>query len=155
MEEKKDIFDKIMRRKLFKHLWPFYHRFKEILLYLFFGGLTTLLSIILFWVFTVPRGMPALSGNVVDWIICVLFAYVTNRTWVCKDKANGRKGIIREATSFIGGRLGTLLMEELILFVGIDLLGVNSMLVKIVAQVLVVVGNYVISKFFVFKKDDE
>lgn len=153
MEEKKDIFDRIMSWKVFRPLWPFYHRYKEILLYLFFGGLTTLLSIILFWVFTVPLGMSALSGNVIDWIICVLFAYFTNRTWVFKDKAKDSKGILREALTFAGGRLGTLAMEELVLFVGINLLSINSLAVKVFAQFLVVVGNYVISKWFVFKKD--
>ena len=151
MEPRKDIFDKIMSLRLLRPLWPFYHRFKEILLYLFFGGLTTVLSIALFWLFTGPCGMSALLGNAVDWIICVLFAYVTNRTWVFEEKAYGRKGILREAVSFIGGRLGTLAMEELVLFIGIDLLGMNSMLVKVVAQVLVVIGNYLISKFIVFK----
>lgn len=125
--------------------------YKEVILYLFFGGLTFLLSISTFWFFTVPLSMNALLANIIVWIICVLFAYYTNRNWVFEDKAHDRKGIIREWTSFTGGRIFTLVLEELILWIGIDILSINSMVVKIAAQVFVVIGNYVISKWIVFK----
>jgi putative flippase GtrA len=148
-----DVFDRIMARRLLRPLRPFYEKYKEPLLYLFFGGLTTLLSIFLYWLFAHPLGVPPLAANVVSWILCVAFAYVTNRTWVFKDKARGPRGILREAASFTVGRLATLGLEELILWLGISVLAVNDLLVKIVAQVLVIVGNYVISKFLVFKKD--
>jgi putative flippase GtrA len=148
-----DVFDRIMARRLLRPLRPVYEKYKEPLLYLFFGGLTTLLSIFLYWLFAHPLGVPPLAANVVSWILCVAFAYVTNRTWVFKDKARGPRGILREAASFTVGRLATLGLEELILWLGISVLAVNDLLVKIVAQVLVIVGNYVISKFLVFKKD--
>lgn len=148
-----DIFDRIMAWRLLRPLRPFYEKYKEPLLYLFFGGLTTLLSIFLYWLFAHPLGMTPLAANAVSWILCVAFAYVTNRTWVFKDKARGLRGIIREAASFTFGRLATLGLEELILWLGISVLGVNDLAVKIAAQVLVIVGNYVISKFLVFKKD--
>lgn len=148
-----DVFDRIMAQRLLRPLRPFYEKYKEPLLYLFFGGLTTLLSIFLYWLFAHPLGVPPLAANVVSWILCVAFAYVTNRTWVFKDKARGPRGILREAASFTVGRLATLGLEELILWLGISVLAVNDLLVKIVAQVLVIVGNYVISKFLVFKKD--
>ena len=148
-----DIFDRIMALRLLRPLRPFYEKYKEPLLYLFFGGLTTLLSIFLYWLFAHPLGVPPLAANVVSWILCVAFAYVTNRTWVFRDKARGAKGILREAASFTAGRLATLGLEELILWLGISVLGIGDLVVKIVAQVLVIVGNYVISKFLVFKKD--
>lgn len=147
-----DIFDRIMSWRLLKPLQPFCKRFKEQLLYLFFGGLTTLLSIFLFWLFIEPFGMDALVANVIGWIICVAFAYITNRMWVFKDKAHGAAGVIRECAAFFAGRLGTLGLEELVLWIGIDKLGIDSMVVKVFAQVLVIVGNYVISKLFVFRK---
>ncbi len=151
--DKPDIFDRIMAWRLLRPLQPFYRKYKEPLLYLFFGGLTTVLSVASFWFLVYPCGMQALIANIITWIICVAFAYVTNRTWVFKDKAYGTAGIVREAFSFALGRLATLGMEELILWIGIDLLSLHSLLVKIVAQVLVIVGNYLISKFFVFKKN--
>ena len=152
--EKQDIFDRIMSWKLLSPLQPFYKKYKEPLLYLFFGGLTFFLSIGLFWLFTAKLSMPALTANIIDWIICVAFAYITNRTWVFKDKAHDAKGVVRECCAFMIGRLGTLGLEELILWIGIDLLGINSLAVKVVGQVLVIIGNYVISKLFVFRKDD-
>ena len=75
-----DIFDRIMALRVLRPLQPFYRKYKEPLLYLFFGGLTFFLSIGLFWAFTVPFGMNALVANVVDWVICVVFAYLTNRS---------------------------------------------------------------------------
>ena len=117
MDNKPDIFDRIMSLRLFRPLWPVYHKYKEILLYLFFGGLTTFLSIGLFWALTVPCGMSPLTGNIIVWIVCVIFAYLTNRTWVFQDKAYGRTGVIRECLSFIGGRVGTLVMEEVVGYV--------------------------------------
>ena len=152
-EEKPDVFDRIMSLQLLRPLQPFYHKYKEPLLYLFFGGLTTLLSIFLYWLFAHPLGLAPLVANIISWILCVAFAYVTNRTWVFADKAYGLKGILREAVSFAGGRLVTLGLEELLLWLGISVLGIPDLPVKIAAQVLVIVGNYVISKFFVFRKE--
>lgn len=149
--KKPDIFDRIMSWRMLKTVQPFYQRFREQLLYLFFGGLTTFLSIFLFWLLTERLSMNALVANVIVWVICVLFAYVTNRTWVFKEKAHDTSGIAWECISFFAGRLGTLALEELVLWIGIDCLGIHGMVVKVVAQVLVIVGNYVISKWFVFR----
>ena len=149
--QKPDIFDRIMAWRCFAFLRPFYQKYKEPLLYLFFGGLTFFLSIGLYWLFAHPLGIDPLIANLISWILCVAFAYVTNRTWVFTQKAHDRAGIVREALSFAAGRLATLGMEEVVLWLGITVLGVNDIAVKVVAQVLVIVGNYVISKWFVFK----
>ena len=155
MNEQKDIFDRIMSYKILRSFQPVYKRFKEQLLYLFFGGLTTVLSIFLFWLCTVPFSMNPLVANVICWIICVAFAYITNRTWVFQNRASDVTGIVKECGRFFTGRLGTLALEEVVLWFGIDLLGFNSMAVKIVAQVLIIIGNYVISKWLVFKRKEE
>ena len=110
------------------------------------------LSIFLYWFFAHPLGMDPLIANIISWILCVAFAYVTNRTWVFENKAHDAKGILREAASFTAGRLATLGLEELILWLGITVLGLNDVVVKIIAQVLVIIGNYLISKLFVFRK---
>ena len=151
--DKPDIFDRIMAWRWLSPLRPFYTKYKEPLLYLFFGGLTFFLSIFLYWLFAHPLGLSPLIANAISWILCVAFAYATNRTWVFKDKARTPGGIMREAASFAAGRLITLGLEEAILWLGITVLGVADLPVKIVAQVLVIVGNYLISKFFVFKKN--
>ena len=150
--EKKDIFDRIMDRRLMKPFRPFWTAHREVLLYLLFGGLTTLVSILTFALFTVKLGINALWGNVLSWVLAVLFAYVTNRTWVFSNRAETRSGVVREMASFFGGRLATLGMEELLILIFITWLGFPPMPVKIVAQVAVIAANYFISKFFVFKK---
>ena len=147
--KKPDIFDRIMDLGIMKPFKPFYIKYKMPLLYLFFGGLTTVLSIFLFWFFSLK--MSPLIANIISWIVCVIFAYLTNRTWVFESDAKGLKQLGKECLSFAAGRLATLGMEELMLWIGIDLLHVNNVVVKVIAQVAVVIGNYVISKWLVFR----
>lgn len=149
MEEQTDIFDKIMALPALSKLAPFYKKHKDVLLYLFFGALTTLVSIGTFQLFLFLTG--AMIANIPSWIAAVTFAYVTNRTWVFPSKAEGG-GIFREAFAFYSGRVFTFLLEEVILYVFITLLCLQPLFVKILAQVIVLVLNYVISKLFVFKK---
>lgn len=95
--------------------------------------------------------MFTLWANVVSWVLAVAFAYWTNRTWVFESRASGARAVLREAAPFAGGCLLTLGVEELMLFAGVELLALDSMLVKLAAQVVVVVLNYLISKFVVFQ----
>lgn len=152
MKKEKDIFDRIMELPVLRIFNPFYKKNKEILLYLFFGGLTFLVSVISYAFFNIQIGWNALVANIGSWILAVAFAYITNGIWVFDSNASTAADFIKEITSFIGGRVVTLVIEELILFIFITNLGMNSMLVKIVAQVIVIVLNYVISKLIVFKK---
>lgn len=124
---------------------------KEIAAYIFFGGLTTLVSIGSFALLDMVLGMDPLIANVISWILAVLFAYVTNRRWVFDSHAKGARDTMREMGSFFGGRLLTLGIEELIILIFITWLGLNDLAVKIAAQVVVMVSNYLISKFFVFR----
>ena len=149
--DKRDIFDRVMEWKPLAPLLPFYRKHREVLLYLFFGGLTTVLSVAGFWLLTEPLTMEPLLANVFTWVVCVAFAYLTNRAWVFDHRAAGGRAILQEAAAFAGGRLATLGMEELILWVGIGLLRFPKLAVKLAAQILVVLGNYVISKWLVFR----
>ena len=89
-------------------------------------------------------------ANVICWVVCVLFQYFTNRTWVFDGQVDSAAGFLKQMASFFGGRLFTLIVEEAILAVFITWLGFNSMAVKLVAQVVVIVLNYVISKLMFF-----
>ena len=79
--------------------------------------------------------------------------HVTNRTWVFESSTDRGSNLIKEITGFVGGRIATLVIEELILFIFITEFEMNSVLVKIVAQVVVIALNYVISKMIVFKPE--
>ena len=134
---------------MMKYIWPVYEKYGEQIRYLFFGFLTTVVNLATFWILINAVKMDALVANVIAWIVGVVFAYTVNRIWVFGSTDSG---VFREAMAFAGGRLFTLGAEEMILWFGIDVLDINAMFIKVIAQIVVVVGNYVISKWFVFRR---
>lgn len=150
-ENKKDIFDRLMSLPLLKIFEPFYQKHKEVLLYLFFGGIAFFLNLGLFAFFNGILMINELLANIICWVICVLFQFFTNRTWVFDNKNNSNTGFVKQMLMFFSGRIFTLAVEELILFVFITLLSFNAIVVKIAAQIITIVLNYIVSKIFVFK----
>ena len=141
-------------KRIWDTCWNIYHKNEEIWNYLIVGGLTTLVSLITYYIcvltFLNPNKAIELQiANVISWIISVAFAYITNRIFVFKSK---EKNIKKEAVSFVGSRVITLLMDMLTMFILVTLLHLNDKIGKIVAQLIVIIGNYIISKLFVFKK---
>jgi putative flippase GtrA len=128
-----------------------YEKYQDKILYLVFGALTTAVNTGVFWLCAHPLGMDALPSTMIAWLVAVIFAYITNRIWVFCSQARG-KAIFREILSFYSGRLLTLAMEEGLLLIFVTWLGLGSTLVKTAAQVAVLVGNYLISKFIIFRK---
>lgn len=151
--DKKDIFDRIMELPGIRVFQPIYKKYKEILLYIFFGGLTTVISIASYWLFNQALGINELIANILSWILAVMFAFITNLVWVFQVSVNNIHEFLKQMLLFYEGRLLTLALEELFLLLFITMLGFPSMVVKIFAQVVVMVGNYVISKLWVFKKE--
>lgn len=152
MNKDQDIFDRIMTLPVLRVFNGFYLKNKSVLLYLFFGALTTFISIFTFALFYDFFNLNELIANIISWIFAVLFAYITNRTWVFDSKQSG-KMLIKEMLSFFAGRLTTLGIEEVLLFVFITWLSFNGTPIKISAQFVVLILNYIISKLFVFKDD--
>lgn len=132
---------------------------RELILYVIFGGLTTAVD----WCISFLLYAASVNVHVADviaWCAAVLFAFVTNRTVVFQSKETGTVGILRELCTFSGGRVLTLLLQELVVFLFYDLMHWNAYAVKIIAAVLVIVLNYFISKLIVFrskhtKKDED
>lgn len=151
MDKKKDIFDRIMELPILRYFNPIYVKYKEVLLYLFFGGLTTIISIFTFWVFNIKFDMNVLVANVLSWFIAVLFAFFTNRVWVFTSKTNSVIEFAKQMVSFFGARVATLVVEQMILFIFVTKMGYSSIAVKIIAQIIVVILNYITSKLIVFK----
>ena len=166
-KEKKDIFDRMMGWGFLKTFEPFYKAHKEVLLYLLFGGLTTVVSVIFF---AIPMNMLDLGegkllgftidydvtiSNVISWICAVTFAYATNRTWVFEDKAHGAKPVALECAAFFAGRLFTLVVETLLLNVMTTTLKMQEIIAKIIVSIVTIILNYIISKLFIFKKEKE
>ncbi len=131
-----------------------YKKYEEMINYVIVGGLTTLVSWMVYFasVYTfldANDGVQLQIANILSWIAGVTFAYVTNRKFVFKSK---EKNILKEAAQFSASRLSTLFLDMIVMFVMVTVMGIHDGISKIVSAVLVTVANYVISKFFVFKK---
>ena len=150
----------------------FITKYYEQLAYLFFGGLATLLNLVVFAVFQAAfgTGFASGAGNIIDNIICILFAYWTNRTFVFRSQNHGAAAL-KEFGQFVFFRLLTLVLDQVIITVGVQLVGpaigfavesgaadalspskIWAMGVKLCSQVIVILSNYVFSKLFTFKK---
>ena len=127
---------------------------KEIVAYLVFGVLTTLVNIVVYWVAAHPLGIKTVPSSVIAWIAAVLFAYVTNRIWVFHSETTGRSGIIKEMFYFFSARLATGVIDWVFMYVTVDLLSFNDVYMKVIANVIVVILNYVASKLLIFKKPE-
>ena len=140
-----------------KKLWNWgvgiYRKYQEGIDYLFWGGVAFVLSMVLFYIFANMMMIEEQLANIITWIICVIFTYFTNRIFVFKSKSTGLMAIIKEFTEFTTARLATLILENIVLFICIDLLMWHNMLAKLIGQFLVIVSNYVLSKLWIFKKD--
>jgi len=127
-------------------------KYKEIVLYLFFGVLATVVSI---GSFTVLYDVALLNehlANIISWVLAVSFAFMTNRTWVFVDAVKINKSFIKQMIEFFSGRVLSLAVEEVFILVFVSMLSFNAFAIKVITQVIVIVLNYFISKFWVFNK---
>lgn len=128
-----------------------FKKYKSIILYIIFGGLTTLINICVYQLCSYNLQLDTITSNVFAWILSVLFAYVTNRKWVFESKNSTIHGLMKEMTSFFGCRLATGVLDIVIMYISVDILGFNGLVMKCVSNVIVIVANYVASKLVIFK----
>ena len=140
-------------------------KYKELLLYLVFGVLTTLVNLASFWIFTKILGEELyLINNAIAWVVGVIFAFVTNKLFVFESKSWKSKTAGKEFIEFVGARLFSFGVEEGGMWLFISVLGLGEIslevlgitvtgqiIVKLVLAVIVVILNYFFSKFIVFK----
>lgn len=142
-----------------KKLQDIYYKYEEKWLYLVFGALTTLVSIvtklIIFYAVPDTPGWENTCGVVVSWICAVTFAFFTNKKYVFKNETKTRSEFFKVFVSFYGARLATLVMEWLIFFICCDLLDMNQTVITFASQVVIFIANYLLSKVFVFKNKKE
>lgn len=134
---------------------------KEVISYLIFGVLTTLVNFVCFWLlktafsgFTTAANSTALLMiiNSLAWLVAVIFAYITNKLYVFESKSWKLNVIIKEILGFGAARILSLLFENLFLLLTVQVLHIMEMPAKIIASVFVVIINYIASKLFIFKK---
>ena len=131
-----------------------YLKYKEIINYLIFGVLTTVVSLAVYYGLTLTvlnpdKALELQIANIISWIAAVTFAYFTNRKWVFENK---EKANFKEASKFYLSRVSTLLIDMGLMFIFVTKLGVNDKIMKLVVQVVVTILNYIFSKFLVFRE---
>ncbi len=139
-----------MDKKLsLKELWE---KYKETILYVIFGGLTTLLNIVTFYVLFQWLGVDKVPANVIAWIVGVLFAFFTNKSFVFESKDWSLKNFLWEFLTFMGARLFSLLFDTVfLLFFTEWVFHFDTMVIKIISNIFVIIINYVLSKLVVFR----
>ncbi len=126
-------------------------RYWEILIYVFFGGLTTVVNFVIYWPLMNWVGLPAWFSNSAAWVVAVAFAFLTNKPFVFRSHDWSWKVLQGEIISFLGCRIGSWLIQTVLLFLTVDVLHWHETLWWFATSILVVVVNYIGSKLLVFR----
>ena len=127
-------------------------KYRELITYLVFGVLTTVVNYLVYLPCYNLWGLNASVSNVIAWVVAVAFAFLTNKPFVFRSYDWSIKVVVPELTKFVATRIGSGALETVILFLTVDLAGMNGNAWKLLTSVLVVVLNYIGSKLLVFKK---
>ncbi len=139
-------------------LGELFKKYKDIIAYGIFGILTTIVNIIVYWAAAHLLHLDTVPATVIAWIAAVLAAYLTNRKIVFHSEASGRREILQEILRFFAARLATGIFDWVFMYVTVDRLGWNDVAMKVIANIVVIISNYVLSKLVVFRrknKDDK
>lgn len=134
-----------------KTVQDFYTRHESALLYIIVGGMTTAVSVIAQYV-PAYMGLPTEANTTISWICAVTFAFFANKVWVFKNRENTGKDWISQAAAFYGARAVTYFMELGFMSLTVRVLHQNEYVMKLIAQVFILVINYLFSKLFIFRK---
>lgn len=130
----------------------FFYKYKDFIAYGFWGVCTTVVNTGVYWFFANVVRLAVLPSAMVAWLVAVLFAYLTNRKMVFHSQANSATEIIKEIVAFFACRITTGVVDWLCMFIFVDLIHLNDLFIKVAANILVILLNYVASKIFVFKQ---
>ena len=130
-------------------------KYREQVAYVFFGGLTTLVNIVVYYVANTMMHMATVPATAVAQVLAVLFAYVTNKKYVFQSKTHGAQELLREMGSFFACRAVSFVLDIGIMWLSVDILAWPNMLMKIISNVIIIVVNYVASKLLIFNKGKE
>ena len=143
---------KILEKIGFKKLADWYRKHQEGMRYLVFGAFTTLVNIVVYSIFYYVFHIENSISNVIAWVLGATFAYITNRKYVFDSKVNTKIELLKEAIYFYGCRLLTLVIDQGIMVLTVDKWGWNAFLMKVLANIIVIILNFVFSKILIFKK---
>lgn len=139
-----------------KKVMELYQKYKEVIHYLIFGGLSTVVNFVSYFIAARVIGIEEVTSSAISWFCAVLFAYVTNKLFVFESKTETKKAMVKEMVTFFLARiLSGILCDVGSFALMVRVFHVNDIFAKIVTQVMVVVVNYVFSKLFIFRKNGE
>lgn len=124
----------------------------DIISYLFFGCVTTLVNYVVYYLLYNGAQLSGAYSNGIAWAVAVAVAFLTNKPFVFKSHDWSAKTVRPELVKFVGSRIGSGLLETVMIYITVDWLGLNGNIIKLLTSVLVMVLNYVASKWLVFKK---
>ena len=155
LESIENFFLNILDKIKLKFLSDIYRNHLEGMRYLVFGALATAVNIGVYSIGLYGFNISNAVSNVIAWITAAVFAYLTNKYFVFDSKVNTTKELVREIISFFGCRLLTLAVDQAIMIITVDKLHLNGFLMKVIANIVVIILNFVFSKILIFKKDDK
>lgn len=126
-------------------------KYKGIILYLVFGVLTTVINVITYHISYEMLHIANITSTMIAWVVAVTFAYFTNKLFVFESKRTG-SGAVKEAINFFACRIGTGVIEVGMMYVFVDVLALNGTIMKLITNFIVIVINYIASKFIIFNE---
>ncbi len=135
-----------------QRLYSLFKKYKQILLYLICGGITTCINLGTYFISAHFFKIKVVSSTLIAKITTLICAYLGNRIFVFQSQNKTPKKLIREVFLFYVCRLITTCVDVGIMYVGVSLLGIQDMIVKVFANIVVVILNFIFSKGIVFKK---
>lgn len=127
---------------------------RELILYGVCGALTTILDIVIFWFLSSVVGMQYLVANAIAWVLAVTFSFLANKYLVFESKSFKREIWMKEAAEFFGARGLSCGIDMIGMFVFVSVMGINKNYAKLLINVVVTIVNYILSKFWIFKKHE-
>lgn len=127
---------------------------RETISYIVFGVLTTAVSFVSQMMFA-SLGTLATVNTIGSWVCAVIFAYIVNKLFVFESHTDTKKAFFRELWLFFAARLASLGMELVFMAVTVDILGFSEAVCKLIAQVFILIANYIFSKLIIFRKKEE
>ena len=124
----------------------------ELVSYLFVGVATTVVNYVVYYIATRMLGMGVMAGTWTAWVFAVAFGYAANKAFVFKTHCENTAALVKEAVSFFAMRLVSLGMETVLMFVPVEVMGLNDLVMKLIVNLVVIIANYVFSKMFIFRK---
>ena len=129
-------------------------KYQDMILYVFFGALATLVNTVSYYLCYNVFGISNVPSVIIAWLMAVVFAFFTNKLWVFKSKSFAPEVLKHEIPTFFGARLFTGLLDLGIMYLAVDILHWNAAAWKLISNILVILLNYIASRFFIFREPE-